>query len=60
MFRVFRASELEHSNFKEKGVSHYPLDIIIIIIIIIIIYIYIAHIAEASKRLETEGRVEMT
>ena len=34
--------------------------IIIIIIIIIIIDIYIAHIAEASKRLETEGRVEMT
>ena len=30
------------------------------IIIIIIIDIYIAHIAEASKRLETEGRVEMT
>ena len=29
-------------------------------IIIIIIDIYIAHIAEASKRLETEGRVEMT
>ena len=29
------------------------------IIIIIIIYIYIAHIAEASRRLET-GRVEMT
>ena len=32
----------------------------IIIIIIIIIDIYIAHIAEASKRLETEGIVEMT
>ena len=29
-------------------------------LIIIIINIYIAHIAEASKRLETEGRVEMT
>ena len=28
--------------------------------IIIIIDIYIAHIAEAAKRLETEGRVEMT
>ena len=27
-------------------------------LIIIIIDIYIAHIAEASKRLETEGRVE--
>ena len=26
----------------------------------IIIDIYIAHIAQASKRLETEGRVEMT
>ena len=30
------------------------------VIIIIIIDIYIAHIAEASKRLETEGGVEMT
>ena len=29
-------------------------------IIIIIIDIYIAHIAEASRRLETEGGVEMT
>ena len=29
-------------------------------IIIVIIDIYMAHIAEASKRLETEGRVEMT
>ena len=27
MLRVFCASELEHSNFKEKGVSHYPLEI---------------------------------
>ena len=31
-----------------------------LIIIIIIIDIYIAHIAEASRRLETEGGVEMT
>ena len=31
-----------------------------IIIIIIIIDIYIAHIAEASRRLETEGGIEMT
>ena len=30
------------------------------VIIIIIINIYIAHIAEASRRLETEGGVEMT
>ena len=30
------------------------------LILIIIIDIYIAHIAEASKRLETEGGVEMT
>ena len=29
-------------------------------LIIIIIDIYIAHIAEASKRLDTERRVEMT
>ena len=29
-------------------------------VIIIIIDIYIAHIAEASRRLETEGGVEMT
>ena len=30
------------------------------LIIIIIIDIYIAHIAEASRRLETEGGIEMT
>ena len=41
-------------------VVYFILNIIQLIIIIIIIDIYIAHIAEASRRLETEGGIEMT